>query len=271
MKLFAPAVLAATVTGRSHPPNRGQSCLEANGQDQRGNGLFHKYGRHPIKGPSGTTWINKINTCHFTGVLRSIGIPQMKRAIFFAGEREEKLQKHFAELVHQWAILTGETPYYSEGPLKCGFEGTQQISKHTTKPGWIDHCDWWCGLSNPIESYNQGEMEENGKFVVQSSLNVILQLVKENFARYHEYKDEDADDEDDRFRLEFCERVDHNAPAEYGPGQLKNRFGKKCRNTDKCGQAVRFIYREAAKFESLVEEIPQLSSYQQSWKEDRDH
>ena len=143
-----------------------------------------------------------------------------------------------------------------------------QPEKCSHGSGFIDKCYWWCPYAKPIETFGKGNMEENAKYVLKESLDMIIFLVNEYFSRYHAYKD--GNDKSDQWRLEYCERIPHegNPP---NAGKRLNRHGKKCEVTDKCGQAVRFIYREAAKFEPIIGKIGGLSGYQESWKDDRDH
>ena len=264
MKLFATAVLAATVAGRGSAPNPVRTCNEENGEDQSGNGLFFEYGKEK-------RGYNHVNTCKFNQVLNNLGQKQMERALYYAGV-EKKLGSDLAEdfrmIVQRWTILTGQNGYFEGEAVNCGLDGNLQLSKRTNEKGWIDRCEWWCGTTNHIESFDQGGMEENAKYVIKNSLNVILQLVNEYFSRNHVYKF--GDDPNDKYRLEHCARVDHDAHPDDGPGQLRNRFGNKCRNTDKCGQAIRWIYQRVANFVPVVGEIGELSSYQQSWKEDKE-
>ena len=259
MKLFAITALAATVAGRTHAPNAPSTCVAENGENQKWNGLFLEYGKNE-KG------YNNINTCYFYRVLTNLAQPQMKRALYFAGvEDSYDLEKDFSDILENWYILTGEGLHFDGEAVDCLDD--LQLSKRTTKTGWIDRCEWWCGLSNPIDSFGQDGMEENAKYVIKHTLDIILQLVNEYFSRNFAY--EDGDDPNDKYRLEMCERVDQKAKVD--PGQLRNRFGKPCRRKDLCGQAVRWIYQKASNFVPLVGEINELSSYQQSWKEDRDH
>ena len=71
------------------------------------------------------------------------------------------------------------------------------------------------------------------------------------------------------WRLELCARYPHWPNTRYS-GQLLNRHNEECRVTDKCGQAVRYLYREAQKFEPVIGTIEKLVSYQRSWEKDRD-
>lgn len=275
MKIFAVAALATIVAERTEAPNAPQTCLSFNTLNERENGMFLNYGLHPRKNHKGETeYISKIATCHFQRILQTIAEQQINRAIWFAGVRGQgshEVEQRFRDIIFQWAILTGEHRNYErqDEQLNCGIDGAYQVSKYTTKRGWIDKCDWWCGLSNPIENMGEESMKENAKLVIRRTLNVILQIVNELYARNHVYKH--GNDKDDKYRLKYCARIDRKAHYEQGPGNFRNRLGEKCSNSDKCGQAVRFIYREAAKFEKLVGDIPELDSYQRSWTEDKDH
>ena len=249
------------------PPT--MTCNSANILDRKANGIF---------------WRRKINVCRFSELMEQLGKDQMRRAIaHIPGADRNLVEVSFSRIIKEWTDLTGE----GHERLDCGFDPkygpTKKLSDRTVRDpvrcmtpesptdctkgsGFIDRCDWWCDLSNHIENFGQGGMVENSKYVMKQTLDKILGLTNEYFSRNHAEKF--GNDPNDRFRLNMCERIPHDA-KDY-PGQMKNRDGNDCRVTDKCGQAVRYIYREVAKFEPLVGSIGKLSSYQESWRNDRD-
>ena len=284
MKLFSSAVLVAAVAGRGPDPEPREplTCADANIKDRRPNGIFDRYGRG----------FESTKTCKFSQLLEQLGKDQMRRAIWHVGkdnEYEDLVEVNFSRIITEWKVLSGE----SDDKLDCSFDDeieqpTKRLSvkrlKYARDPiscrtpeepsqclhgsGFIDKCYWWCPFSRPIESFGKGEMEENAKLVIRETLDTILLLVNEYFARYHAYKS--GNDPDDKWRLEWCARVPHWPNTPYS-GRRLNRHNEECEVTDKCGQAVRFIYREAKKFQPIIGEIEKLSGYQRSWEEDRDH
>ena len=280
MKLFSSAVLVAAVAGQQ-TEKLPMTCADANIKDRRPNKIFNRYGRG----------FESTKTCQFSQLMEQLGKDQMRRAISFIGKNNEHrdlVEVNFSRIIKEWKVLTGE----SDEKLDCSFdnkldEPTKRLSvtrlksardpiscKTPEEPsqclhgsGFIDKCYWWCPFSKPIESFDKGEMEENAKLVIHETLDTILFLVNEYFSRYHAYKS--GSDKNDMWRLELCARYPHWPNTRYS-GQLLNRHNEECRVTDKCGQAVRYLYREVQKFEPVIGTIEKLVSYQRSWEKDRD-
>ena len=92
---------------------------------------------------------------------------------------------------------------------------------------------------------------------MQKTLEIILGLTDEYFSRNHY-------DESDGVRiLKQCQRHPVN-------GVMINSAGNECTVSDKCGQAVRYLYREVAKFEGIVGTIDRLGKFEESWRNDED-
>ena len=89
------------------------------------------------------------------------------------------------------------------------------------------------------------------------SLDMVPPVTNEYFSRNHY-----VESGDDRI-LKQCQRHPVN-------GVMINSTGKECTVGDKCGQAVRYLYREVAKFEGIVGPITRLSKFEESWRNDED-
>ena len=262
MKVFSSAVLVAAVAGRSAAPDEPEmpmTCKSAIISDRKGNGIFDRYR------PRG-----KINICKFSELMQQLGTVQMRRAVYFVDESQSSLvDDAMQRIIREWRNLSGE----GWEKLDCGFDPVQGPTKRLSKrfvrdpvrcmtpdtpsqcspgSGFIDRCDWWCGIGD------NANWEEDSVSVMQSSLDIILWLTDEYFARNHHVES------GDEFILKSCLR-------EPKYGLLQNRDGNDCTVSDKCGQAVRYLHREVGKLEEVVGPIDRLSKhYEQGWRFDED-
>ena len=263
MKLFGAAVLAATVVARSAAPDepaKPMTCKSAIIKDRKGNGIFDRYR------PKG-----KVNICRFSELMQQLGTVSMNRAVYFIDNSQKYLvNDSMQRIIREWRNLAGE----GWERLDCGFDAVEGPTKSLSKrfvrdpvrcmtpetpsqcmagSGFIDRCDWWCGIGD------KADWEEDSVNVMRGTLEIILQLTEEYFSQNHAVRTMSGD----KLSLNRCLRQ-----GLYG--QMENRDAKPCTVSDKCGQAVRYLYREVSKFEGLVGPIDRLSKYEESWRNDED-
>lgn len=239
-------------------------------------------------------WKRKIHVCNFTELMRHSGRCQIRRAFDFIPEKKDPTHSHhylihtaFEDIIKRWNHLAGQgyerldCGYNAKGPTKklskqfratgkipdpirCnaplyknGKPNDQRQNECAAGSGFIDRCDWWCPLSEDISTFGQETMEDNAKWVIKQTLEIILSMTNELFSRNQVIE---STNEDKRWILPECLRKDY--------GKLLNRNNNDCTLADKCGQHIRYMYREISKFEELLGDFQRLSSYQEDWRND---
>ena len=262
MKLFSSAVLVAAVAGRSAAPGEPampMTCKSAIISDRKGNGIFDRYR------PKG-----KINTCRFSELMQQLGTVQMRRGVYFVDDSQSGLvEDAMQRVIREWRNLSGE----GWERLDCGYDpiegATKRLSKRFVRDpvrcmtpetpsqcspgsGFIDRCEWWCGIGD------KANWEEDSVQVMQDSLNSILWLTDEYFARNHYVES------GEELILKSCLR-------EPKYGLMQNSDGDACTVSDKCGQAARYLYQAVSKMEAVVGPIERLTKkYADGWRNDHD-